>query len=287
MVDFDTLSLDRSPAATPPQQSPSGPSLLPFIVVGVLLLALGALWYFGRAHTARHPANPAVTETTVNLHREPARPAAEPGEAIDLPPLDESDALMRTLVARLSAHPAIAAWLTTDGLIRNLTVAVVNIAEGDTPAKHLRPLRPPQPFAARESRGAMWIDPSSYSRYDAIASATESLDARGVGRLYATIKPRINDAYQDLGAPDGNVDRTFEKAITMLLRTPTVDHDVQVRQDKVLWQFADPALEELPRAQRQFLRMGPRNMRIVKATLRDVAHHLGIPDAALPPPDGN
>ena len=89
----------------------------------------------------------------------PARAAApaEPGPntptlggtaaAIDLPPLDQTDAVVRTLVQQLSAHPQVAAWLATDGLIRNFVVVVVNIAEGRAPSAQLRALRP----AARPS----------------------------------------------------------------------------------------------------------------------------------------
>ena len=40
---------------------------------------------------------------------------------------------------------------------------------------------------------------------------------------------------------------------------------------------------ELTAAQRQLLRMGPRNVRIVQAKLREVAGHLGIPGQNLPP----
>jgi hypothetical protein len=221
----------------------------------------------------------------VNRPYVPARSAAEPGEAIDLPPLDQSDALVRTLVGRLSSHPLIAAWLTTDGLVRNLTVVVANIADGDTPAKHLGPLRPAGSFSTKTSRGLLWVDPASYKRYDGIAAAVDSVDARGAARFYATVKPRIDDAYRDLAGSDPNFDRTLERAIVMLLSTPAVEDDVQVRPAKVMYAFANPALEELPKAQRQFLRMGPRNVWIVKAKLRAVAGFLGIPDAALPPPD--
>jgi hypothetical protein len=55
---------------------------------------------------------------------------------------------------------------------------------------------------------------------------------------------------------------------------------------KMNYAFANPALEGLPRAQRQLLRMGPRNVRIIKAKIRAVAGYLGIPDSALPPEDG-
>src|SRR5262245_32043732 len=280
MPDFDDLSFRGSSVTEPSPPPSSGPPLWPPIAVAVLVASLGALWYFGSRGSPPPPAAApkGVPQTTVDLKRGPG----EPGEKIDLPPLDQSDEVVRALAARLSSHPVAAAWLTTNGLIRNLTVVIVNIAQGQTPAKHLRPLRPAGAFTAKQSGGRTWIDPASYQRYDGIAAAVEGLDARGVARFYATVKPRIDDAYRDLGAPDGDVDRTLQRAIVMLLKTPIVDDNVQLRTEKVMFEFADPALQELTRAQRQFLRMGPRNMRIVKAKLREVAKYLGIPDAALP-----
>jgi len=286
MADFDDLSLDpnRSPTSTrvAPEESPR---FAPWLIAAIVLLALslGALWYFVLRDRTLPSAAKAVSETSVNVPRPPARRAAEPGEAIDLPPLDQSDALVRTLVSRLSSHPVAAAWLTTNGLIRNLTLVIANIADGETPAKHLAPLRPSGSFSVKTSGGLTWIDPASYHRYDAIASAVEGLDARGVARFYATIKPRIADANRDLAGKDADFDQTVQRAIVMLLRTPILDQDVQLQTGKVTYPFANSAIEELTAAQRQFLRMGPRNMRIVKAKLREVAGFLGIPDSDLPP----
>jgi hypothetical protein len=277
---MDDLAFDSGPAE-PPTPPPHTDPPWALIAGAVLLLALGGLWYFATRGRGAAPA-PAVTETTVDVAKPPRR-TAEPGEPIDLPPLDQTDSLVRTLVGRLSSHPIAAAWLTTDGLIRNLTVVIANIADGDTPAAHLKPLRPPGAFVTKTTGGVTTVHPASYARYDAIAAAVEGLDARGVARFYATIKPRIEDAYRDLGGPDPNFDRTVERAIVMLLRTPEPAADTEVRQGSVTYTFADPELERLPRAQRQLLRMGPRNERIVKAKLREVAGFLGIPDTALPP----
>jgi hypothetical protein len=281
MADFDDIELDSSsgPRFEPPE--PSGPALWPFIAVGVVIVTIAALWYV-KSHSGTPPAEtPGTAKRTVDVPRRPG----EPGEPIDLPPLDQSDTLVRTLVSHLSSQPAIAAWLTTNGLVRNFTVVVENVAHGDTPAKHLRPLRPAGPFTTKTSGGVTSIDPASYRRYDAIADAVDSVDARGAARLYATVKPRIDDAYHDLIGPDANFDRTLERAIVQLLRTPVIDENVRLRTEKVSYTFADPSLEGLSKAQRQFLRMGPRNVRIVKAKLRAIAGFLGIPDALLPPPD--
>ena len=287
MADFDDLPLDRdgsAPAVAPAPRPPAGPSVWPLLAVAALIAGLVALWYFGGRRTTPPPAaTPAgAAQTTVDLPRR----QAEPGEAINLPPLDQTDAIVRTLVARLSAHPAVAAWLTTDGLIRNFTVVLTNVADGETPAQHLQPLRPKGTFATRQSGGLTWIDPASYARYDGAAAAVEGLDARGAARLYATLRPRIDNAYRDLLGGDTNFDRTLERAIVMLLRTPIADDQVQLLTGKMSYAFADPGLEALTEAQRQFLRMGPRNMRIVKTKLREVAGYLGIPDSALPPPGG-
>jgi len=284
MADFDDIEFDRQPAPglLPPPRS--GPPIWPIAAgAGVLAVALGALWYFGGREKPAPQPQRAVPKSTVEVPRRPG----EPGEAIDLPPLDQSDGVVRMLVGKLSSHPAVAAWLTTNGLIRNGTLVVHNIAEGQTPAKQLKPLKPQGAFRVTTSRGATWIDPAGYSRYDGLADAVDGLDARGVARLYATVRPRIDDSYRELIGVDANFDRTLERAIVMLLRTPVVDGEIQVRTDKVTYAFANPALEELTKAQRQFLRMGPRNMRIVKAKLRAIAGFLGIPDTALPPPDSN
>ena len=282
MADFDDLSLVHGPEPRLEPPARTGPSLTTIIIAALVCLTAAAVYYFyARQKPAPAAAKAPVAQTTVDLPRR----TAEPGEAIDLPPLDQTDAIVRTLVQRLSSHPVAAAYLTTNGLIRNMTVVVTNVADGDTPAKHLRPLRPTGAFATKASGGQTLIDPASYHRYDGIATAVDALDARAVARFYATVKPRIDDAYRDLMGPDANFDRTLERAIVMLLRTPILDENVRLQTSKVSYTYADPAIEDLPKVQRQFLRMGPQNVRIVKAKIRDVAGFLGLPDSALPPPD--
>jgi hypothetical protein len=128
----------------------------------------------------------------------------------------------------------------------------------------------------------LWIDPRTYRRYDKYADAVAGIDARGAARLYATLKPRIEDGYRDLGHPDGNVDKALERALVELMKTPVVDGDVALVSKSVAYEFADPKLQSLSSAQRQFLRMGPRNVRLIQAKLREIAPFLGIPPESLP-----
>jgi hypothetical protein len=223
-----------------------------------------------------------ATEQTVPPAAAPSTPLPEAGETIDLPPIDESDPVVRELVSQLSSHPTVAAWLTTDHLLRNFTVSLENVANGRTPAAQLGKIRPVGPFLVREENGNLYIDPKSYRRYDKYADAVAALDARGTARLYATLKPRLVDAYRELGHPDGNVDQATQKALIELLKTPVIEGDIALVSKSVAYEFKDPRLQSLSPVQRQFLRMGPRNVRLIQGKLREIAPHLGISPESLP-----
>jgi hypothetical protein len=279
MDDLDDLRLDRPATDTPPARSRSWTG--PLIVVAIVVAAAAIWFFFIRAPSPRDVQ--VRTDTTRAPENAPAARAAVPGEDIPLPPLAETDALVRELVAKLSSHPRVAAWLTTDQLIRNFTVVVTNISNGRTPAAHLKAVPIEGPFRAQESGDNLVIDPASYRRYDSHADAVAAIDAEGAARLYATLKPRIEEAYKELGNPEGGIDGAMERAIVELLKTPVIEGDVRLTRDSVAYTYADPALESLSHAQRQLLRMGPRNIRIVQAKLREIAGFLGIPEESLPP----
>jgi hypothetical protein len=69
-----------------------------------------------------------------------------------------------------------------------------------------------------------------------------------------------------------------------LLQAPVVDGDVRVEMggEGIGYRFADAKLEELTPAQKQLVRMGPRNLRIIQDRLRQFALALGIPASRLP-----
>ena len=64
------------------------------------------------------------------------------------------------------------------------------------------------------------MDPRSYERYNPHGDAIAALDSVGTASLYLTLKPRITDAYRELGHPEGDFDRVLERAIGVLLQTP-------------------------------------------------------------------
>jgi Protein of unknown function (DUF3014) len=271
--------LDRTPGGPAEPKGSPGPWIA---AVVVLIVAAAAVWY---VVSRRHAATPAATPQPAAVVAPPPPPQMLPasGAAANLPPLDDSDTYVRDLVNKLSSNPQIMAWLATKGLIRNFALVVTNIADGVTPAPQLGVVRPKATFGVLQQGDQITLDPRSYARYDALADAIASLDPAGSARLYETLKPRIEEAYSDLGFPNTPFDRTLERAIVMLLETPTVTDPVKLEAaGAASYAFADPDLETLPEARRQLLRMGPRNVAKVRTALRALAAALGIRADRLP-----
>ena len=250
-----------------------------WIVAGVLLLGLAAAYVYLRRPPLQYspPVQANKPAPTVQARK------AESGEQIPLPPLDETDPLVRELVGRLSSHPTVAAWLSTDGLIQNFVVVTSRIANGEIPGSELKSIGPIARFSTRTSGDMVYVNAASYRRYDRYAEAVSALDARGTARLYATLKPRIADAYKRLGHPAGDFDAVLERAILQLLSVPIVEGDVAVEPHGIGYAFVDSRLEGMSPGQKQLLRMGPGNVRAIQSKLREIADYLAIPATRLPP----
>jgi hypothetical protein len=207
-------------------------------------------------------------------------PVETPPETVQpLPPLAESDTLVRSLAGGLSPHASLAEWLAKEGNIERFVAAVDAVASGETPRPLLLFLAPASGFKVVEREGHIYVDPRSYQRYDGIAEVVATIDPARAVEVYRTLQPLCEAAYRDLGHPDGRFDDALGRALRVLLATPVVEGDVELAPKVVTYAFADPKLEGLRPAQRQLFRMGPRNVRLVQTELRALAAAFGMAPA--------
>jgi hypothetical protein len=164
--------------------------------------------------------------------------------------------------------------------VRTLVAVVENVAEGETPAPHLRFLAPRQGLRAIEKRGRLYIDPKSGDGYDAFADAVASLDTAETARAFRILEPLFDLAYRELGHPRGAFPKAVDRAVAALLDVPVLQGDVRVVavvRATVVYEYADKQLEALTPAQKQLLRMGPDNVRKIQGKLREIAAALRSP----------
>ncbi len=201
----------------------------------------------------------------------PSTDTSAPLEIGALPELDDSDAWLRDLIGQLSAHPELAEWLVTDEMARRFVAIVDNLAEGTSPRSHLPFMEPDEAFKVVERDGRTFVDPASYQRYDTAVEVVTSIDSAGAAQLYTALLPLFREAYRDLGYPGQSFDDAMQLALGRLMETPVVRGDVEVVPKISSYELADPTLEELPSACKNFLRFGPKNLRQLQAKAQEIA----------------
>lgn len=211
-------------------------------------------------------------EKPAELNVPAQRPVEVEPEIAPLPTLNESDPIV---VARLDEYLGDAAMslVINDDVIRRGVVFIDNLAKGKVAAKHTPVERPEESFSVIEGE-ILTIDPNSYERYTPYVKIFTSMSAAQIVRLYDEYKPLINDAYTEIGYQGDAFNQTLEEAIELLLDTPEPKGDMPLLRDSVTYQYAYSEWEQLPAAQKQLLRMGPENMKKVKAVLRNVKAEL-------------
>ena len=274
----EDLDLNRGQAPTTDSGASSAPILPPpggasrrwMVGLGVLLAVLAggvARWW---TMDRTEPAAPAA----VTAAPAPTEVAIEP--EVTLPPLDQMDPFVRTLLGALSARPELATWLATDGLIQQLAFIIDRVSRGGTPARQLGPLAPEADLAVERRGRTRQIAAASFRRYDGLAETIGGVDPAAAASAYRTLRPRLNEAYRNLGRTDSDVDVAVQQALDLLISTPVPEEPIRVVEGRgATWAYADPALEALSPAQKQLLRMGPRNQARVIDALKQVRQQLG------------
>jgi hypothetical protein len=226
---------------------------------------------------------PSPTATAPPAESAPASPEAAlastppPTPAIEDPVGPDG---ARSLLEGVSANPLFRGWLAATDLVRRWAVVTANVAEGTSPRRWLAPLAPRKPFTVVERGERVEIAPAAYARYDGVADAIDSINARSLAIAYRRLHGAIDAAYRGLGYPDGALDRATARALLRIEGAPVPAGEVRVERQDGLWVFANPELERLGEVEKHLLRMGPRNERIVQAKARALREALGLPAVA-------
>jgi hypothetical protein len=274
MASLDDLPLDSGRETDPfPPSAPSSPG--PRVVfVAIVALTLGAAaWIFYSRTRPEAPAEPAAAAAPGSTATTTPSGGSAP---VALPPLGEMDPVVRGMLSALTAQPELLKWLATDDLVGSMATAVDRLARGESPARDLAVLRPGQGFTTVRRDGATRIDPASYERYAPLAQAVADIDTHRLAAAFNTIRPRLAESYTAQGHPEGGFDEALARALGTVIATPDVPADAALVPGVGGYEYADPALQRLPAAQRHLLRMGPDHVRTIRDATSRFAAAIGV-----------
>jgi hypothetical protein len=207
-----------------------------------------------------------------------------------LPALDGSDHVVRNALLDLITAKDMLQFLQLDQFVRHVVATVDNLPREHAPVMQW----PVKPMPGRFSTGAgddshplgpTTIHPDNSARYQSFVSFIASIDSARAVALYVRLYPLFQQAYVELGFPNGYFNDRLVAVIDHLLQVPVQAGLLAVSRVEVKgpyknvrpwvnYEFTDPALDALSAGQKILLRAGPVNHRRLRTKLMDIRAHL-------------
>ncbi len=215
----------------------------------------------------RAPATetPAITETPVTAEAEPQTPIEPMPE---LPSLNESDEFVQEQLATIETGVNLLRFLASEDLIRKFVVFTDNAAQGNLPQLEYPVQRITENMAIEALDDNLFVlEPSSYSRFDAVIDTFVAVDVDRGMFLYRMMLPLFQDAYAEIGYRDRSFTPVVLAAIDGIVDAELPEGPFQLVKPSVMYLYAEQDIEDMTPIQKQLIRLGPDNTRKLQAKL--------------------
>lgn len=271
------------------------------ILIVVILIALGvAAWYLLSVRQvpeeADLPSQPVIVEEKVPPPAPQPR-VAEPVEVIPpapppepvveeppLPPLEESDSLVIETLSGLIGEAPVRQFMAHENVVPRLVATVNALSARQVPASIKAVEGPGGEFQATADEDPTSVilndagdpipqyvlDPVNYQRYTPYVDALDAASAEQLVTAYREYQPLFDEAFSQLGYPEGDFEERLRAVIDELLATPDVTDPVRLIKPEAFYLYAEEDLEALSAGQKTLVRMGPENAARVKAKLIEI-----------------
>ena len=171
--------------------------------------------------------------------------------------IDDSDAFFLLDVGNVFSGE-VEVLLLREGIIDRLVATVDNLQRGQVPQQ----IRPVQTLVTPFVDGA-----ENYQRYDTLVAHVAAADLDAMVDMYRRYYPLFQQSYERLGYPNAYFNDRLVEVIDHLLDTPELFGTPELVRPNVLYEYADPNLEDLSSGQKLLLRMGNDHAATIKRVL--------------------
>lgn len=246
-------------------------------IPAVVAVGIGAALYYGRAHRQAEQQQaqqtPAVTQpqATPPSAKPPIQnPVSETPPPAPLPELANSDPVTQEALGGVFGR-ALDPFLVPKNIIRHTVVTIDNLPRKKTAVQ----MWPVKPLGGELTTGngegdEVTLAAANYARYEQLIKIVQNTDAAQLAAMYKQYYPLFQQAYVDLGYPEGYFNDRLVEVIDHLLATPAVTGPVLLRRPSVNYEFVDAELENRSAGQKMMIRIGSENAAVVKAKLREL-----------------
>jgi len=197
-------------------------------------------------------------------------PSSEDRELVPLPALDDLDAYLRLELVGIFGD-ALDELLARETLISRFVATVDNLSRSHV-AERIRPVAGISGTFTVDTHSdgdSVVISPANFERYTFLIEMIQFADVDSIVDTYRRYYPLFQEAYVELGYPNGFFNDRLVEVIDHLLATPTPVQPITLARPHVLYEFADAELESLSSGQKLLLRMGNEHTETLRQLLID------------------
>ena len=255
------------------------------LLIGAVVAGTG--YYLWQRQAAEQPPTSPSTSapppsSTAPVVQHPIEEAAAESKEGALPALADSDSALHGALATVFPK----SWeqfFRLDGLVRRIVATVDALPRKSVPQRVLPLQSVPGSFVTAGQAEGLLIARENASRYAPYLRLAEATDTRQLVAVYVRFYPLFQQAYVELGYPNGYFNDRLIGTIDDMLAAPDAPDAIPLTQPKVLYEYADPELEALSAGQKIMLRMGAENEVHAKAKLRELRRALTAKSAQPSP----
>ena len=267
-------------------------SVVKILVALAILLLIGILLY---SRFAPDDDSAVVVEPERQVETQPefpiSPPTPPPPEAVDdgdetptapppppppkPPAMAESDGPVEALLQEQFGNGLMAAILRPKELVRHIVVTVDNLDRTPIPMRFW-PIQGVAGDLVIDGGGDfMTIAPQNAKRYDRHVRAFTQADPKKLVNTYRFLYPLFQEAYEDLGYPDGYFNDRLVAVIDHLIKAPAPKPPVSLVQPSVFYKYKRDELEKNASwGQKTLIRMGSAHAKAVKVQLQRLRDEL-------------
>ncbi len=192
-----------------------------------------------------------------------------------LPALADSDGEAADSLAALLGRDRLPDLLLSEHLIERIVLTVDTLPTRRVPVRAW----PLQPAAGRLAistgpTGEILLDPANHRRYDAYIALLDGLDLDRLVDRYRRAYPLFQQAYRELGYPEGHFNDRLIAVIDHLMAAPEPGPPIVLVPEKGGYRYADPELASRSAGHALMIRIGPEHARRIKTVLTAIRARL-------------
>jgi hypothetical protein len=254
----------------------------PLVILVALIVAGVLIWRSTHAPEVVSPPQAAAPQaatpapdTAAPKYPIEAASTAPPAPAETLPAVADSDAALQDAMAAVFNGVPLDRIFHLQAIVPRFVATIDNLPR-QTVALSKMPVKPigGSVETTTTTDGHTLLRADNAERYTPYLRLMEQASTQKLVQTYVHFYPLFQKAYQDLGYPKAYFNDRLIEVIDHLLAAPDVPAPIALTQPKVLFEFADPSLEQLSAGQKMMIRIGPVNESRVKAKLADIRHAL-------------